>query len=248
MTVNRKVPARAMVLAAGRGERMRPLTDRKPKPLIEVCGRTMLDRVLDRLEEVGVAEAVINLHYLGEQIEAHLAERPKPAVVFSDESDQLMETGGGVTRALPLLGKQPCFVINGDIVWLEGPIPALERLATAWDPKVMDLLLLVHPVSAAFGYEGSGDFFMDPAGRLRRRAPGEIAPFVFAGVQLLHPKIFRDVPRTPYSLNLLYDRALEAGRLHGLRHDGDWFHVGTPQGLTEVEAALRHLTSGPVQR
>lgn len=243
-----KMPERAMVLAAGLGERMRPLTEHKPKPLIEVRGRNMLDRVLDRLAAAGVPEAVVNLHYLGEQIESHLAERRHPAIVFSNESDQLMETGGGVTRALPLLGKQPFFVINGDIVWLDGPVPALERLAAAWDPKTMDILLLLHPVSTAFGYEGQGDFHMNLAGRLQRRGEREIAPFIFAGVQLLHPKIFRDVPETPYSLNLLYDRAIEAGRLWGLRHDGEWFHIGTPQGLAEVEEALHHLNSGSVQR
>ena len=237
-----------MVLAAGRGLRMRPLTDKTPKPLIKVQGRSMLDRVLDRLHAVGVEQAVVNLHHLGEKIEAHLKDREDIKILFSQEDDLLLETGGGVAKARALLGEEPFFVINGDVVWLDGGTPALQRMAQAWDEARMDFLLLVHPVTYAYGYEGSGDFFMDPAGRLRRRREREIAPFIFAGIQILHPRALRDLPEDAFSLNLLYDRAVEEDRLWGLRHDGEWFHVGTPESLAEVEDALHHLSPGAVHR
>jgi len=242
-----KMPSRAMVLAAGRGERMRPLTDKRPKPLIEVRGRSMLDRVLDRLAAAGVAEAVVNLHHLGPMIEDHLAARAAPKIHLSPEAE-LLETGGGITKALALLGKRAFFVVNGDVVWLDGATPALERLARAWDDAAMDGLLLLHPTAYALGYHGAGDFFMAPDGRLRRRREREVAPFLFAGLQILHPRLFKGAPEGRFSLNLLYDRALEAGRLWGLRHDGEWFHVGTPQSLEEVEDALHHLHFRAVQR
>jgi MurNAc alpha-1-phosphate uridylyltransferase len=236
-----------MVLAAGLGERMRPLTDTTPKPMIEVRGQPMIDRVLDRLEAAGVSEAVVNLHHLGAMLERHLAARDRPRIVFSPEDD-LLDTGGGVTKALPQLGKRPFFALNGDVVWLDGGTPALERLAAAWDGAAMDVLLLLHPTVSAHGYHGAGDFFMSPVGRLRRRREREVAPYIFAGVQILHPRIFEDVPAGAFSLNLLYDRAAEAERLWGLRHDGEWFHVGTPEALAEVEDALHHLSLGAVQR
>ncbi len=240
-------PTRAMVLAAGRGERMRPLTDRVPKPLIQVRGKAMLDWALDRLAAVGVAQAVVNLHHLGEQIEEHLAGREAPKIVFSPEAE-LLDTGGGITAALPWLGEEAFFAVNGDVVWLDGLKPALQRLAETWNDAEMDALLLLHPVVAAYGYDGAGDFVMDPAGRLRRRREREVAPFVFAGLQVLHPRLFRDVPSGAFSLNLLYDRAAEAERLWGLRHDGQWYHVGTPEALQGVEDALHHLSDGAVQR
>ncbi len=240
--------SQAMVLAAGRGERMRPLTDKTPKPLIEVMGRSMLDRVFDRLSAVGIKDAVVNLHHLGEQIEAHLNERGDMKIAFSHEDDLLLETGGGVAKAQSLLGKKPFYVINGDVVWLDGGTPALQRLAEAWDDKHMDLLLLLHPVTVAHGYEGQGDFFMDPAGRLSRRGEREIAPFIFAGIQILHPRILKDLPEGAFSLNLLYDRAIEAERLWGVRHDGEWFHVGTPESLADTEDKLHYLSVGAVQR
>jgi MurNAc alpha-1-phosphate uridylyltransferase len=236
-----------MVLAAGRGERMRPLTDKTPKPMIEVRGQAMIDRVLDRLDEAGVEQAVVNLHHLGEQIQRHLAERSRPNILFSPEDD-LLDTGGGVAKALPKLGKRPFFALNGDMVWLDGGTPALERLADAWDGAAMDVLLLLHPTAYAHGYEGSGDFFMCPLGRLRRRREGEVAPYIFAGVQILHPRVFKDAPAGAFSLNLVYDRAAEAERLWGLRHDGEWYHVGTPEALDEVEDTLHHLAPGAVQR
>ncbi len=247
MSADDKMPKRAMVLAAGRGERMRPLTNDKPKPLIEVRGRAMIDRVLDRLEAVGVVEVVVNLHHLGDMIQAHLAGRKRPRIKFSAEPD-LLDTGGGVTKARRLLGTEPFFVLNGDMVWLDGGTPALERLATAWDESAMDALLLLQPTASAYGYEGNGDFFMTPDGRLRRRREREVAPYLFAGIQILHPRLLRDVPEGAFSLNLLYDRAIESERLWGLRHDGEWFHVGTPQALDEVEDALHHMSFGAVQR
>jgi N-acetyl-alpha-D-muramate 1-phosphate uridylyltransferase len=230
-------PVRAMVLAAGKGLRLRPITLSRPKPLVEVGGQTMLDGVLDRLAAAGVAEAVVNAHYLGQMIESHLQGRTRPRIHLSHE-EALLETGGGVKKALPLLGEEPFFVINGDILWRDGKVPALRRLAEAWDGARMDALLLLQPTATAVGYEGLGDFVMDQLGRLRRREEGEVAPFLFAGLQILSPGLFAGTPDGPFSLNLIYDRALAAGRLYGLRHDGAWYHVGTPEDLQRVEAAL----------
>jgi MurNAc alpha-1-phosphate uridylyltransferase len=231
------MPTRAMVLAAGKGLRLRPITLSRPKPLVEVGGQTMLDGALDRLAEAGVAEAVVNAHHLGHMIEAHLKGRARPRIHLSHE-EALLETGGGVKKALPLLGEEPFFVVNGDILWRDGKVPALRRLAEAWDGAVMDALLLMQSTASAIGYEGSGDFVMDQLGRLRRRKENEVAPFLFAGLQILAPALFEGTPDGPFSLNLIYDRALAAGRLYGLRHDGTWYHVGTPEDLQRVEAAL----------
>ena len=233
-------PTVAMVLAAGYGVRMRPLTETRPKPLIEVAGRTMLDRVLDRLQGAGLRRAVVNHHHLGAMIEAHLAQRDDFDFALSAEAE-LLDTGGGVAKALPLLGQQPFFVVNGDVVWLDGLSPAFERLAVAWDDGKMDALLLLHPVVAAHGYEGNGDYFASSTGQLRRRREREVAPFIFAGLQILSPKLFAGAPEGAFSLNRLYDKAEAAGRLWGIRHDGEWFHVGTPEGLNEVEEVLRSL-------
>jgi MurNAc alpha-1-phosphate uridylyltransferase len=246
-TVRDQRLARAMVLAAGRGERMRPLTERLPKPLIEVRGKAMLDWALDHLAAAGIAEAVVNLYHLGAQIEAHASDRERPRVTFSREAE-LLDTGGGVAAALSSLGPEAFYVLNGDVVWLDGLQPAPLRLAQAWDEDEMDALLLVHPVIDAYGYDGPGDFVMDPAGRLRRRRELEVAPFVFAGVQVLHPRLFAQAPEGAFSLNLLYDRAIDSGRLWGLRHDGRWFHVGTPEALQDVETALHHLSGTAVQK
>ncbi len=233
-------PTIAMVLAAGHGVRMRPLTETRPKPLIEVAGRTLLDRVLDRLHGAGLRRAVVNHHHLGAMIEAHLAGRGDLEIALSPET-ALLDTGGGVAKALPLLGERPFFVVNGDVVWLDGTMPALARLATAWDDGKMDALLLLHPVVAAHGYDGSGDYFASPTGLLRRRAEREVAPFIFAGLQILSPKLFAGAPEGAFSLNRLYDKAEAEGRLWGIRHDGEWFHVGTPEGLAEVDEVLRSL-------
>ena len=231
-------PAKAMVMAAGLGLRMRPLTLERPKPLIPVMGKPMLDHALDRLEEAGVASAVVNSHYKGAMIAAHLAGRTSPAITLSPE-DTLLETGGGVKKALPLLGADPVYVINADILWLDGPSPTLARLARHWNPEEMDALLLLMATTKAVGYEGRGDYHMDPLGRLTRRGEMEIAPFVYAGVQIVKPELFgQDTPDGAFSTNRVWDRAQEAGRLFGLAHDGLWFHIGTPDALAETEEML----------
>ncbi len=238
-------PKRAMILAAGRGERMRPLTDTLPKPLIEVGGRALVDRVIDRLIESGVEAVAVNLHHLGNLIEDHLSRRVSRGlkIGFSPE-DILLDTGGGVAKALPLLGRGPFFAANADVMWLNGRDDALGRLAEAWDERLMDGLLLVHSTVEACGYEGAGDFTVDPAGLLARRPEGEIAPFLFTGVQLLHPRLFDGAPDEPFSLNLLYDKALGRDRLYGIVHDGEWFHVGTPRGLEEAESYMNERSAG----
>jgi MurNAc alpha-1-phosphate uridylyltransferase len=235
MTVPNTVPTHAMLLAAGLGLRMRPITLDIPKPLVPVAGRTMLDRALDHLDAVGIHHRVVNLHWLGDKIRAHLAGRP--AIAFSPEPD-LLETGGGVAKALPLLGTAPFYVCNADIVWTDGRDLALGRLAAAFDPVRMDALLLLHPVATSFGYDGHGDFHIAAEGRLRRRKQDEPADFLFAGVQILHPRLFTDHPAGAFSLNLLYDRAQAADRLFGLVHDGGWYHIGTPESLREANLLL----------
>lgn len=238
---------KAMVLAAGLGLRLRPLTDARPKPLIAVAGRTMLDRALDHLAAHGVEHAVVNSHYLAGQIEAHLAKRRVPRIRISYEQT-LLETGGGIANALSQLGPAPFFAVNADIVWSDGASPALAGLAGRWDDAAMDALLLVHPRERAVGYDGKGDFRLRPSGALVRRAGGESAPFVFTGVQLLHPRLFAGAPTGAFSMNILYDRALAAGRLFGLAHDGGWYHVGTPEALRTVEMALAEAAGGPGRR
>jgi MurNAc alpha-1-phosphate uridylyltransferase len=228
---------RAMVLAAGVGQRMRPLTDSKPKALIEVAGRSLVDRALDRLQDAGVQSCVVNLHHMAALLQRHLQARSAPQIVFSSE-ETLLETGGGVKQALPLLGQQPFYVVNCDALWLDGPSPTLELLARLWDDARMDALLLLQPAVAAIGYDGPGDYFMEPDGLLRRRIEERVAPFVFTGVQILSPRLFDGAPEGAFSLRDLYDRAQEAGRLHGLRNDGLWFHVGTPGAVALAEAAL----------
>jgi MurNAc alpha-1-phosphate uridylyltransferase len=228
---------RAMVLAAGLGLRLRPITLTTPKPLVRVGGLTMLDRVLDRMAEHGVAFAVVNTHHLGEQIARHVAARRAPRIEISHE-DVLLDTGGGVRKALPLLGAAPFFVANSDLLWTDGAEPALARLAAAWDDARMDTLLLLHPTDRAYGYDGQGDFFMGADGRLARRTDAAPAPYLFAGVQLVHPRLFQGAPEGRFSLNILFDRAAAAGRLFGIVHLGGWYHVGTPDSLAGVEAAL----------
>lgn len=233
------VPACAMLLAAGLGRRMRAVSDRLPKPLIEVGGRTLIDRALDRFADAGVGRTVVNLHHKGALIEAALARRVAPEILFSPEPE-LLETGGGVAAALGLLGGTPFFVANSDALWLNGPEDALHRLAAAWDEGNMDGLLLLYPLARTGAYDGPGDFFLTQEGRLTRRGAAAVAPFLFTGVQILHPRLFEGAPGGAFSLNVLYDRALAEGRLYGLVHDGAWFHVGTPAGLAEAEDALIH--------
>ena len=236
---SRTVPDRAMVLAAGLGTRMKPVTDSLPKPLIQVDGRCLIDHALDRLEAVGVKEAVVNVHHLAEQVESHLGGRKKPKIRISPEDD-LLNTGGGIAKALPLLGDKPFFAINSDALWLNGPFDALKRLAETWKEDAMDGLLLLHSTVEAYGYTGLGDFCAADDGLLTRRPEGEVAPWLFTGIQILHPRLFSKAPKGVFSLNLLYDRAIEAERLYGAVHDGEWFHVGTPEGLEEAESYM-HL-------
>lgn len=235
MSPPRQAPSHAMVLAAGLGLRMRPLTLDRPKPLLAVGGRSMLDRVLDHLDRAAVPRRVVNAHWLGEQIHRHLAGRP--GIVVSDEA-VLLETGGGIAKALPHLGGGSFYSANADIVWSDGPIPALARLAEAWRDGAMDGLLLLTDPARAFGYDGPGDFHLEADGRLRRRGGGEGGAAVFTGVQILHSRLFTDIPAGPFSLNLLYDRALAAGRLFGIAHDGDWYHIGTPEALAAADGLL----------
>lgn len=236
-------PEAAMLLAAGLGTRMRPLTGAAPKPLLEVGGRTMLDRTLDKALEAGVTRAVVNTHHLAAQIERRLEARAAPEIVISHEAE-ILDTGGGVLNALGLLGEAPFFVLNSDTVWEDGPTPALRRLAGAWDPARMDALLLVHPTVAATGYAGDGDFFMDIEGRLQRRGEAEIAPFVFTGSQILSPALFDGMAPGAFSLNRVYDRAFERERLYGIRHDGAWHHVGTPDSFERVSRLYAHIAQG----
>jgi aminoglycoside/choline kinase family phosphotransferase len=231
------IPPRAMVLAAGFGTRLRPLTDTVPKPMVRVAGKPMIDTVIERLGAIGVQEIVVNTHHLAEVIESHLKVRQKPRIVFSRE-EEILETGGGIKKALPLLGAEPFYAINGKIIWLNGKTDALVRLAEVWNDEDMDGLLLLQPTTSAIGYDGPGDFFIDQVGRIRRRREWEVAPFVYAGIQILHPRLFAGAPDGAFSLNVLYDRAIEAGRLFGIRHDGEWFHVSTVKQLAEVEARI----------
>ncbi|MBR0649086.1 nucleotidyltransferase family protein [Roseomonas terrae] len=228
----------AMVLAAGLGTRMRPLTDDRPKPLLELEGRSLLDHALDRLQAAGVTDAVVNAHWRGEQIEAAMARRTAPRITLQHEP-ALLETGGSVRMALPALGDAPFAVVNGDAFWLDGPSPALRRLAGAFDPAEMDALLLMVRTTQVEGRVDKGDFLLDPIGRMRRPKEREIAPYIYAGVQILSPALFEGAPDGPFSLNRLYDRAIENGRLYGLVHDGVWFHLSTPQDLYQAEATMR---------
>jgi MurNAc alpha-1-phosphate uridylyltransferase len=229
-----------MVLAAGQGERMRPLTLHMPKPLVPLAGRPLLDHVLDRLAASGVKTAIVNVHYLPEQLEAHLAARQgkQPEILVSDERGVLLDTGGGAKKALALLGHGPFFIHNADSVWSEGATPALARMLRLWDPAAMDCLLLLAPVTTSIGYHAKGDFSMSPDGRLTRRKNRVPVPFAFAGVSLCDERLFNDAPEGAFSLNLLWDRALATGRLYGMRLDGRWMHVGTPEALALAEASF----------
>ena len=235
-------PRRAMVLAAGLGKRMRPLTDTLPKPLVAVAGKPLLDHVLDRLTDAGVEHAVVNVHYLGEKIVDHLKPRDRPKIAISDETGVLLETGGGVVKALPLLGDAPFYHINSDTIWIDGVKPNLVRLAEAFDPARMDALLLLAPTAGSIGYDGRGDFAMTPDGVLERRGERAVAPFVYAGAAILSPRLFDGAPQGAFSLTVLFDRAIEAGRLFGLRLEGLWMHVGTPKAIGEAEAAIADST------
>jgi MurNAc alpha-1-phosphate uridylyltransferase len=233
------MPKTAIVLAAGLGVRMRPLTDTRPKALVEVMGRSLIDHALDRLAAADVNLAVVNLHHFAGQIEAHLALRKRPKVIFSDEREGLLNTGGGVAKALSQLGTAPFFLLNSDSLWIEGATPNLARLGQAFDAGRMDALLLLAPAATAIGYEGSGDYFMDARGALRRRAGDEKAPSIYAGAAILPPMLFDGAPTGAFPLTPLFDRAQKKGRLFGLALEGTFLHVGTPAALVAAEEAIR---------
>jgi MurNAc alpha-1-phosphate uridylyltransferase len=228
----------AMVLAAGLGTRMRPLTLSRPKPLVEVAGRSLLDHVLDRVTEAGIANAVVNVHYLADMVERHLAGRTEPAVIVSDERGALLESGGGTRKALAHFGGRPFLLANSDAIWIDGARSNMRRLVEHWRPDDMDALLLLASTASAVGLEGRGDFLFATDGRLERRGEREVAPFVYAGIAILKPELFDDTPNGAFSLNLLFDRAIARGRLHGMRLDGIWMHVGTPEAIKDAEACF----------
>jgi len=231
----------AMVLAAGLGKRMRPLTATRPKPLVEVAGKPLLDHALDRLRAGGVKRAVVNVHYLADALEAHLKKRVQGIeVTVSDEREQLLETGGGLVKALPLIDQDPFLVVNSDNLWVDGPADSIRALSARWDDAAMDALLLLVPLARANCHNGRGDFHMDGTGRLSRRKPGRVAPFVFTGVQIVSKRLFEGAEAKPFSLNVLWDQAIAAGRAFGLVHNGLWFDVGTPPAVKRTEEMLRY--------
>jgi N-acetyl-alpha-D-muramate 1-phosphate uridylyltransferase len=232
------MPNRAFILAAGLGTRMRPYNGHIPKPLVEVGRKSLIDYSLDRLSDAGVECAIVNVHHLADALERHLAPRRRPRIVISNERGELLGTGGGIAKALPLLGAEPFFLVNSDTVWLDGVKPNFTRLAEAFDPKKMDALLLLAPTTDSIGYSGRGDYAMLPDGRLRRRAENQVVPFVYAGAAILTPTLFAGVPQGAFPLTPLFDRAGETGRLFGLRLEGVWMHVGTPEAVAAAEAAL----------
>jgi MurNAc alpha-1-phosphate uridylyltransferase len=227
-----------MILAAGLGTRMRPLTDRTPKPLVAVGGKALINHVLDRLAAVGVETAVVNVHHFADQIEQHLKPRRVPTVIISDERAALLGTGGAVVKALAQLGNDPFFHVNSDTLWIDGVKPNLERLAATFDPDTMDALLLLAPTATSVGYSGPGDYAMAPDGQLRPRPEREVVPFVYSGVAILSPALFASAPAGPFALTRLFNAAAEAGRLYGLRLEGVWMHVGTPEAVVAAEAAI----------
>ena len=234
------VPETAMVMAAGLGKRMRPLTATRPKPLIEVAGKPLIDHAMDRLRAAGVRKAVVNVHYLADAVEAHLKKRVSGIdIVVSDERKQLLETGGGIVKALPEIDVDPFITVNADNLWIDGPVDALKLLASAWDDSKMDALLLVVPLARANCHTGRGDFHMSATGKLRRRRPGGVAPFVYTGIQMVSRRLFvGEMPDGPFSTNILWDRAIEAGRCYGSVHQGLWFDVGQPASIKATEEML----------
>ncbi len=234
-----RVPDTAMIMAAGLGKRMRPLTATRPKPLIEVGGKPLIDHVFDRLRAAGVTKAVVNVHYLPDVMEAHLQARAGDLQVsISDERNLLLETGGGLVRAAPMIDCDPFFAINSDNFWVDGPSDTLRLLASHWKEGAMDALLLLVPHARAYNHRGLGDFHMDRFGRLRRRGRSKVAPYVFTGIQLVSKRLLRDAPEGAFSTNILWDRAIEEGRCFGAVHQGLWFDVGTPASVQATESAL----------
>ena len=238
MVVSAKIES-AMVMAAGLGKRMRPLTATRPKPLVRVAGKALIDHSLDRIEAAGIGHVVVNVHYLADALEAHLAAQKRPfTIAVSDEREQLLETGGGMVKALPQLKGDPILIVNSDNIWTDGPQDSIRHLARHWDGERMDALLLLIRQASATGHGGRGDFHMDPNGRLSRRKPGHIAPFVYTGIQLISRRFLDNAPEGPFSTMVLWERAIAAGRLYGLSHMGQWFDVGTPASIAPTETAL----------
>lgn len=231
----------AMLMAAGLGKRMRPLTATRPKPLVKVAGKALMDHALDRLEAGGIRKVVVNVHYLADTVEAHLrARKGEMAFAISDERAKLLETGGGLMRAKPLIGDQPIVCANSDNLWIDGPQETLGMMQRLWDPERMDALLLLVPLARAYCHTGPGDFHMDANGRLARRKSAHVAPFVYTGVQIISPSVLRDPPSDVFSTNVFWNRAIEAGRLYGVSHQGLWFDVGTPKAIPVVESMIAH--------
>lgn len=233
-------PTKAFVAAAGLGKRMRPLTATTPKPLIEVCGKSLIDYGLDALAQAGTQEAIVNVHYIADLVEVHVKKRQTPHIIISDEREELLETGGGTVKALPHLGDTPFFYLNADSIWIEGVKPNFTYLAESWDDAKMDGLLLLSSTVKAIGFEGLGDFTMDPTGHLKRREENLAAPYVYASAAIFHPRLFKDAPEGKFSLNVLFDQAIEAGRLYGVHMDGTWLHVGTPEAINAAENAIKN--------
>lgn len=227
----------AMIMAAGLGKRMRPLTASQPKPMVRVAGKPLIDHALDRLGAAGITRAVVNVHYFADVLEAHLVERTAPTVTISDERAQLLETGGGLVKAQHLL-PDPFFCLNSDNLWLDGPKNAFADLSAHWDPARMDALLLLVPHKGASNFAGKGDFHMNSHGQLSRRRSGYVAPYIYTGIQLVAKRLLRDAPTGPFSTNILWDRAIEEERLFGVAFTGLWFEVGTPASIRPTELAL----------
>lgn len=244
-----KAIKRAMILAAGLGTRMAPYTAQRPKPLIELRGKPLIDYAIDRLAKAGVDFIVVNVHYKADQLIAHLDKRRAKdkslEIQISNETDQILDTGGAVAKALPYFEGEPFFTHNSDSLWVDGMGSALARMNARWDSEAMDALMLLAPCSTAVGFEGRGDFEMDSLGLLKRRAEMNLAPFVWTGLQILHPRLFDSAPKGRFSINPLWDKAIDKSRLYGLRLDGVWIHVGTPQGLEDAESFLGDLAREP---
>ncbi len=230
-----------MVMAAGLGTRMRPLTNDRPKPLVEVMGKALIDHAIDRLVAAGVTFVVVNAHYKSDQLKSHLAKRKDVEIRISDEHDEILGTGGGILKALPNFGGEPFFVLNSDSVWVEGMGRALDRMKERWNPGEMDALLLMASMVTAMGFEGSGDFNMDAEGHLSRVPDRRVSPYAYPGVQIVHPRLFEGAPAGSFSMNVLWDIAIDKGRLFGIRLDGVWMHVGTPEAVKEADAFLADL-------
>jgi MurNAc alpha-1-phosphate uridylyltransferase len=238
-------PTRAMILAAGLGTRMAPLTATRPKPLIEVRGKALIDHAIDHLIRGGVNYFVVNVHYMAEMLMAHLKKRKDVEIHICDETGAILDTGGAIAKALPYFKGEPFFTHNSDSLWVEGMGSALGRMKTRWDPDAMDALMLLASTVTAIGFDGRGDFEMDSLGLLKRRGELKLAPFVWTGLQIVHPRLFEGAPKGRFSINPLWDKAIEKGRLFGIRLDGVWIHVGTPQGLHDAENFLRDLAREP---